>query len=339
MNKENIKWYLVKCNFQNYEAALFNDIKHCKKFVGSKGLSYQEFHTKQEAIKFAGCKESKIKVRITKHQQQRICLACEKPFRGKTKLCPTCNNKRHGISVGTIVALKSMYPEKDVFSIIEDNPWILYKITRTTTAKERAEIRKEKTSEVKSDTYLNAHYTKTDVSIPDYLKNMFAKDESKELLYLEGTRLNPKVYYVCKRCGKEHCQTYESLRHGRGHNCEALKSSGEAIVEEYLKKQHIQYKTQYDTFQCVNPKTKHIMPYDFELLDYRVIIEVQGEQHQEYSSYFHGSIENFEYQLWKDKYKKSFAEKKGYQVIYIDYLDIRNGRYRLIIENTLKSRM
>ena len=335
MSKDNEQWYLVKCVFQKYEAALFNDLKHCKHFANSKGLPYETFPTKQAAIKHAGCKESKIKVRTTKHLQQRICLACEKPFRGKTKLCPTCNNKRNGVSVGTIVTIKSMHPNKDVFSVIEETPWILQRTAKTTTAKARAEIRKEKTAQVKSENYLSSQYSKNDTSIPDYIKALLSKDESKELLYLEGNRLNPKIYYLCKRCAKEHCQTYESLRQGQGHNCEALKSSGEAIIEDYLKKRNVQYKTQYNTLQCMNPKTKRIMPYDFELPRHRAIIEVQGEQHKAYSPYFHGSVENFEYQLWRDRCKKTFAEKNGYRVLYIDYVDIRTGRYKMIIDQIL----
>lgn len=338
MFKESNKWYLVKCKFQCYEAALFNDIVHCKKFASGKDVSYEEFLTMHDAIKHAGCRENKIKIQITKHQQQRICLSCEKPFCGKTKLCPTCNKKRDGLSVGTIVTIKNMYPDKDVFSVIEANPWILGKIKRQTTAKERAEIRKRKTLQVTSDTYLNTKYDKSSVSIPDYLKILLAKDETKELLYLEGTRLNPTIYYLCKRCGNEQCQTYESLRRGQGHNCESTKSSGEIIIEEYLRKCNIRYKTQYDTLQCVNPKTKRVMPYDFELIDHGLIIEVQGEQHLKYSPHFHGCSENYDYQVWRDQYKKTYAEAQGYRVLCIDYLAIHTGNYKSLIEKGLQLR-
>lgn len=160
----------------------------------------------------------------------------------------------------------------------------------------------------------------------------YQRDQSKELLHLDGDRINPHIYYRCKRCEQEHCQTYESMVKGYGHGCEALKSSGEAVIEEYLQKTGYRVRMQYDTLKCVNPKTKKIMPYDFELRGKKLIIEVQGEQHDTYIPYFHGSEENFAYQVWKDRYKKEFAESKGYRVLYIRYEDIKTGRFKEMID-------
>jgi very-short-patch-repair endonuclease len=71
------------------------------------------------------------------------------------------------------------------------------------------------------------------------------------------------------------------------------------------------------------------------LPEHRIIIEVQGEQHLSFLPYFHGSVENFEYQCWKDQYKKAFAQQKGYQVIYIDYHDIHTDHYKKIINDAI----
>ena len=343
MNNEKQTWFLVICKFQKYEAALFNDLAYCKQFADSKKLPYKTFHHKRDAIKSAGCPESKIKIRITEHLPQKICLVCEKPFHGKTKLCPSCNKKRNEIStgsiypvsIGTLTTIKRMYPNKNAFSVINESPWILQKISRTTTAQGRAKTRKEKTAQVTSETYLNQQYSKSDITIPDYIKEIFAKDKSKEFLYLRGNRLNPYVFYTCKRCKKEQCQTYENLRSGQGHDCSAVMPSGEVIVEDYLKKNHISYKTQRNTLRCINPRTNSVLPYDFELPEHRIIIEVQGEQHLSFLPYFHGSVENFEYQCWKDQYKKAFAQQKGYQVIYIDYHDIHTDHYKKIINDAI----
>jgi len=331
-------WYLVKCRFKNYEAAIFNDLDHCREFADKMKTGYVEYPVKKLAIAHAGCKESKIKFRITKHQTQRICLCCEKPFKGKTKLCPVCNKKRGNISVGTIVTIKSMYPEKEVFSLLAASPDILYKISYGTDSKERAEYRKGKSSYVYSPQYLNTPYQKKDATIPDYILNLFKNRPDKELLYMEGDRLNPKLYYVCKRCSKEQCQTYESIRDNKGHNCDANKSSGEAVIEDFLLRKNIRYRVQHDTIACVNPKTRHILPYDFELPDHKLIIEVQGEQHNCFMPFFHGTEENYEYQVWKDSYKKSFAESKGYKVLYIYYSDISSMKYQNIIESILMER-
>ena len=68
MNNEKQTWFLVICKFQKYEAALFNDLAYCKQFADSKKLPYKTFHHKRDAIKSAGCPESKIKIRITEYQ-------------------------------------------------------------------------------------------------------------------------------------------------------------------------------------------------------------------------------------------------------------------------------
>ena len=70
------------------------------------------------------------------------------------------------------------------------------------------------------------------------------------------------------------------------------------------------------------------MPYDIEIVDKKLLIEIQGNQHLEYIEYFHGTIENFYYQQRKDSYKKRFAEHKGYKLIYIYYDEIKDGSFK-----------
>ena len=80
------------------------------------------------------------------------------------------------------------------------------------------------------------------------------------------------------------------------------------------------------------------MPYDFELPQHHIIIEVQGKQHLEYVTYFHGSEENYEYQMWKDQHKKNYAEKNGYTVLYLTYQDLQSGVYKKLITDLLAER-
>ena len=77
------------------------------------------------------------------------------------------------------------------------------------------------------------------------------------------------------------------------------------------------------------------MPYDFELPDYKVIIEVQGEQHRSFIERFHIDLEGFRYQQERDTYKKKYAEENGYTVIEIWYSDFQEGTYRTIISTKL----
>lgn len=271
----------------------------------------------------------------------RICLVCEKPFKGKTKLCPTCNKKRRKydkeIPVGVMVTIKKKYPNTDPYELIDKNPNILRSVWKTTNAKTRATYRKQRSAFLYSSSYLDTKYSKNNSHIPDYINEIFKKDKSKTILYLDGEIKNPKIYYFCKRCGKEQCQTYFSLSHGKGHQCTGSLSSGEAIVREYLRLNRIPFVMQMQTLKCINPRTLHVLPYDFELKNCKVIIEVQGVQHFEFSPFFHGDMENYNYQLWKDKFKKEYAESNGYRVLYLDYKDIESEKYKDMISDLISN--
>ena len=121
-----------------------------------------------------------------------------------------------------------------------------------------------------------------------------------------------------------------------GHDCDGIKLSGEIIVETFLKKNSIRFKTQRDTLQCINPDTGYVMPYDFEIIGKRILIEVQGEQHRSFIPRFHVTEEGFEYQKKKDEYKKSFAEGKGYKLIEIWYDELENEAYKNKIIDALQ---
>lgn len=78
------------------------------------------------------------------------------------------------------------------------------------------------------------------------------------------------------------------------------------------------------------------MPYDIEISNKKIIIEIQGRQHYEYIPYFHGTIDGFKYQQLKDRIKKDYAESKGYDVIYISYNELENGSYKQIISKAVQ---
>ena len=78
------------------------------------------------------------------------------------------------------------------------------------------------------------------------------------------------------------------------------------------------------------------MPYDFEIIGKRILIEVQGEQHRSFIPRFHVTEEGFEYQKKRDEYKKSFAEGKGYKLIEIWYDELENEAYKNKIIDALQ---
>jgi hypothetical protein len=113
-------------------------------------------------------------------------------------------------------------------------------------------------------------------------------------------------------------------------------SSGELKIERYLTINHINFLTQENTLKCINPKTKAVLPYDFELPDYHIIIEVQGPQHFKYIKKFHGSIKGFEYQLYRDGIKKKYAISHNYTYLEITYEQLKDFTYVPIIQQAIK---
>ncbi len=275
-------------------------------------------------------------------QKHRICLICGKQFHGKQKLCRTCNARHRTIGyskvpLSVLLIIKNQYPNENPFDVAEENPIIVDRIFYETNRKKRYDIVASETAQAKSKKVILRDYTEKD-KIPDFVMSLFRSDESKEILYVTGNKRNPDVHFICKRCGNAISQAYSDLAGHKGHNCNATKSSGEAIVEDFLKNLHIRYLSQRQTLKCVNPKTGSILPYDFEIPHGKIVIEVQGEQHYRYIPYFHGNAEQFEYGKWKDDYKKEYAENNGYRVLYITYDDILSERYMGMIVSAIETR-
>ena len=93
----------------------------------------------------------------------------------------------------------------------------------------------------------------------------------------------------------------------------------------------------------INPYTKMPLPFDNEIPDKKVIIEVHGNQHYEETGWHitHAKVsgrtptEEFEYQKWKDQYKKDYAINQGYTYIEIPYWTIQDESYKKILDNNI----
>lgn len=103
-------------------------------------------------------------------------------------------------------------------------------------------------------------------------------------------------------------------------NCSS--SKGERKLKRILDEYHIQYIPQKSFKDNKSPKGR-IMPYDFFLPEYNLLIEYQGKQHF-ISQDFFGGDEIFEYQKLKDKLKKAYAETNNYNYLEISYKEYDN---------------
>ncbi|CAK7022464.1 MAG: hypothetical protein PEPC_00933 [Peptostreptococcus russellii] len=281
-------------------------------------------------------KSSKNKTQTQRQERPiKICTICEQPHRTRTQLCAICNKKSKELgqrlpyvkgkaSISKLLWLKKKYRTNDIFKLLNSNPSLYWDGSNK---KERNFYKGNIRYYHKSNSYMNINYEKWENNIPLYIFNEFKKHPDKELITISGEKTNPNIYYLCKLCKEEQVQTFKDLKTGKGHNCTSIKSSGEIIVEDYLKK-FVEIKTQYDTLKCLNPKTKRQLPYDIEIVGKKILIEIQGDQHLKFIEYFHGTIENYNYQQKKDSYKKDFAEKKEYKLIYIYYDEIKDGSFK-----------
>ena len=268
----------------------------------------------------------------------KICTLCEKPHSNKAQCCRYCNKQlknlrdlvdpkrdNYKVSIAKLLYLKQYYNVDDIFSYINED---LRRMNISSYKSERLALKRNVREYHRKLKDIN--YVKWEGDIPPFIKKLLGEHRTKEFLTLSGNRHDPFIHYVCKRCGEEQAQLYSELLSKKSHDGISNKSSGEAIIESYLKRRY-EIKTQRDTLFCRNPITGRQLPYDIEIPILKIVIEVQGPQHYKYIPYFHGSEENFYYQQRKDDYKRRYAEKHGYQVIYIDYADIGSGKYQQLL--------
>lgn len=94
-----------------------------------------------------------------------------------------------------------------------------------------------------------------------------------------------------------------------------------------------------------NPKTNRYLPFDNEIKELKLIIEVHGIQHYKISNIHNLSAKRFdttpEYELHyiqlKDRYKRIKAKQQGYDFLEIPYwTDNKNEDWKILIDNKIK---
>lgn len=117
-------------------------------------------------------------------------------------------------------------------------------------------------------------------------------------------------------------------------------------VMNYIKDTYPMYELKHEkecTLYPKNPKTKNNLPYDNEIVDLMLIIEVHGKQHYKLNGFhrLHAKRtgmtpqEQFEYEQWKDQYKKEYALSHGYEYLEIPYTAEANDKYKQLIDDKI----
>lgn len=156
------------------------------------------------------------------------------------------------------------------------------------------------------------------------------------------------VWWKCHVCGFEWFTAVYSRTYGNGcPECarNSIKSKLQTYVENY-----ISYVYQYNVLhehkcnlKIRNPKTGVLLPYDNEVVDLRLMIEVHGEQHYRICGFTkmcasHNNTtpeQAFEDQQYRDKIKKDYALSQGYEYLEIPYTAEKNDQYKQLIDDKI----
>lgn len=133
-----------------------------------------------------------------------------------------------------------------------------------------------------------------------------------------------KVYI---KCPNEKHEPYWSYMKNiiDGYRCqkcvaESSSSKGELKAIEIFKNNNISYIPQHKFSDC---KDRYVLPFDFYLPDYNLIIEIMGEQHEHPVEIF-GGEEQFKIQIFHDKIKRDYLHKNNIHILDIWYYDFKN---------------
>lgn len=125
--------------------------------------------------------------------------------------------------------------------------------------------------------------------------------------------------------------------------CSHRISSLHTKVIDYLQKLNYEIKLEHDcSIVPINPLTKYPLPFDIEIVDYKLLIEVNGKQHYKPigsgSKWLKGltSAEYLAKRQQYDNYKKSFAIANGFFYLEIPYWAERNEQYKDLITHKIK---
>ena len=100
-------------------------------------------------------------------------------------------------------------------------------------------------------------------------------------------------------------------------------SKGEEQIEFLLKKKKVNY-IKEKSFPMLRGGR---LRFDFYLPNTQTLIEVDGEQHFKFTSYFYDSKKEFNHAKQNDYYKNSFALAHNYKLYRIPFWELPNIKY------------
>lgn len=138
--------------------------------------------------------------------------------------------------------------------------------------------------------------------------------------YVFYVNANINVNIMCKKHGIFNQSPHNHLK---GAGCPKCSSShGELKINDYLKQNNIEYKTQHPVKLEQRMFARNNLKIDFYLPNYNTFIEFNGIQHYEFTPAFYKTEEDFNKQVERDKRLKDYCKKNKIKLIVIKYNQI-----------------
>ena len=122
--------------------------------------------------------------------------------------------------------------------------------------------------------------------------------------------------------------------------CTKKQSRLEKKVKIELNKYNINYIEQKRFEACRSDITNYMLPFDFYLVDYNIIIEVDGQGHYKPTKFngisSHDSQKTYERTIYNDHIKNKFCKDNNIKIIRIPYTKFNNNQeYKQIIQTII----
>lgn len=165
---------------------------------------------------------------------------------------------------------------------------------------------------------------------------------------------NKYVYWKCKDGKHKDYKRKIEVATIHGFRCpECVLERDESFLQEKVRLHitNLKFTTLNErniSIKCVNPRTKNLLPYDNEVRELKLIIEVHGIQHYRITSYTNQTAKRnnttpeyeLHYQKLKDRYKRIFAKSQGYFYLEIPYwTDDKEETWKKLIDEKINEIM
>lgn len=135
---------------------------------------------------------------------------------------------------------------------------------------------------------------------------------------------NGRTYYFCDcECGTTNIKVDgRNLKSGHTTSCGCIKSKGEFLIGKILSQHNIKYEKEKTFQDC---KDINLLPFDFYLPEYDILIEYDGEQHFSLARFGNKTIEQAKKELDKyilhDNIKNNWCLKNNKKLLRYSYKD------------------